>query len=108
MVLTATPVKPTQTKTRLTKTALVNAVADRTGQSKAQAKRIVDATLQVIQESLEKEVKVSITGFGTFESRWYKSRNGVNPRTGERITIPKSKRPVFVPGAKLKRAVKGE
>lgn len=108
MVLTTTPVQSTQKQARLTKTALVDAIAERSGSSKAQAKRILDAMLDVISESLEKEVKVSITGFGSFESRWYKARKGVNPRTRERITIPASRRPVFVPGASLKRAVKGE
>jgi DNA-binding protein HU-beta len=111
MVLTATPVKTSpqnQKPARLTKTALIDEVADRLGTSKAEVKRILQAMLDVISENLENDVKVNITGFGSFESRLYKSRKGVNPQTGERITIPATKRPVFTPGAALKRAVKGE
>lgn len=111
MVLTATPVKTSsqeQKPARLTKTALIDEVAAKLDVSKAEVKRILQAMLDVISESLANDVKVNITGFGSFESRLYKPRNGVNPQNGERITIPATKRPVFTAGASLKRAVKGE
>lgn len=109
MVLTAT-LTPTKTRTedRLTKTTLVAAVAEKAGISKTEAKRVLDTMLAIISESLAKDVKVSITGFGSFETRTSKARNGVNPRTGEKIVIPATKRPVFTAGAPLKRAVKGD
>lgn len=110
MVLTATPVTPTKTKTsnRLTKAALIDQVAERLGITKVHAKKLVQAMLDVVTEALAADKKVNITGFGSFETRQYKARQGVNPQTGARITIPSTKRAVFTPGASLKRAVKGE
>ncbi len=93
---------------RLTKTDLVSAVAEKAGVTKADAKRTVDAMLDIITEALSTDKKVSLTGFGTFEAREVKERTGVNPRTRERIVIPATKRPAFTAGAVLKRAVKNE
>lgn len=109
MVLTTTATPPmTRTQDRLTKTTLVDAVAEKAGISKAEAKRVLETMLSIISESLANDVKVSLTGFGTFETRTSKARNGVNPRTREKIVIPATKRPVFTAGAPLKRAVKGD
>lgn len=109
MVLTATAPKTTVSTTpKMNKSELVAQVAERLGTSKAHAKRVIDAMLDVVIESLANDVKITLTGFGSFESRTYKARNGVNPRTGEKITIPATRRPVFVAGAPLKRAIKSE
>lgn len=94
--------------TRLTKTDLVDKIADEADISKAESKRVLDAMLDVITDALSEEKKVTLTGFGTFEVRHVKARQGVNPRTKERIQIPASKRPVFKAGAVLKRSVNGE
>ena len=91
--------------TRLTKTDLVDRVADKAETSKAEAKRVLDAMLDVVTESLSSGDNVTLTGFGTFEVRDVKARTGVNPRTKERIQIPASKRAAFKPGAVLKRSV---
>ncbi len=93
--------------TRLTKTDLVDRVAGKAATSKAEAKRVLDAMLDVVTESLSKGDNVTLTGFGTFEVRAVKARTGVNPRTKERIQIPASKRAAFKPGAVLKRSVGG-
>jgi nucleoid DNA-binding protein len=106
-MVTATPSKAT-TNDRLTKTDLVDQVAERLDMTKTDTKRVLDAMLEVITESLSNQVKVSITGFGSFESKLYKARKGVNPRTGEKLQIPATYRPTFSAGAALKRAVKGE
>ena len=108
MVLTATPPKTATTNDRITKTDLVDLVADRLDTTKAESQRILNAMLDVITESLAEQVKVSITGFGSFESKLYKARKGVNPRTGEKLQIPATYRPTFKAGASLKRAVKNE
>jgi DNA-binding protein HU-beta len=105
MVLTAT--RPA-TAERLTKTDMVDLVAERLDATKAETKRILDAMLEVIIEAVANDVKVNITGFGSFESKLYKARNGVNPRTGEKLLIPATKRPTFTACASLKRAVKGD
>ncbi len=106
MVLTTTPTQ-SRTQDRLTKTTLVDAVAEKAGISKAEAKRVLETMLTIISETLANDGKISLTGFGTFEVRTSKARNGVNPRTREKIVIPAAKRPVFTAGAPLKRAVKG-
>lgn len=95
-----------KTQTRLTKTTLVEEIADREDISKAQAKRVLDAMLDVITEALSREEKVTITGFGTFDISHIKARWGVNPQTRERMWIPATVRPTFRAGATLKRAVK--
>lgn len=107
MVITATPTK-SHASERITKTALIDQVSERLGTTKVQTKLIVDAMLEVISESLANQVKVNITGFGSFESKLYKARNGVNPRTGEKLQIPATYRPTFTAGSSLKRAIKGE
>ncbi len=91
---------------RITKTDLVAAVAEKAGVTKTTAKSAVDAMIEVITEAMTSGTKVSLTGFGTFESREAKERSGVNPRTGEKIVIPATKRPAFSAGAVLKRVVK--
>lgn len=107
MVLTATPPKTAATE-RLTKTDLIAQTAERLGTSKAETKRVLDAMLEVITDALSKQVKVNITGFGSFESKLYKARKGVNPRTGEKLQIPATHRPSFSAGATLKRAIKDD
>lgn len=107
MVLTATaPSKVAQSQQRLTKTTVIEEVAARLGTSKAQTKRVLEAMLTIITESLENDVKITLTGFGSFETRTYKARQGRHPQTGSVITIPTTKRAVFSAGAALKRAIK--
>lgn len=91
---------------RITKTTVVERVADRAGTSKAAAQRAIDAILDTISETLAKKGSVTLTGFGTFETRYSRARNGVNPQTGEKIRIPGKNRPAFKAGAVLKRNVK--
>jgi DNA-binding protein HU-beta len=93
---------------RVTKTDLVATLADNAELSKAEAKRVLDAMLDVISGELADGNKVTLTGFGTFEVRNVKARTGVNPRTKERIQIPATQRPVFKAGAVLKRSVSGD
>ena len=87
------------------KTEFIEAVAEKADISKAEADRNVNAVLDVITETLSEGDSVVLTGFGTFKVRQTKARNGVNPRTKEKIRIPASKRASFSAGAVLKRAV---
>lgn len=87
------------------KTEFIEAVAEKADLSKAEANRNVNAVLDVITETLAKGDSVVLTGFGTFKVRQTKARNGVNPRTKEKIRIPASKRPSFSAGAVLKKSV---
>ncbi|MEZ4425725.1 MAG: HU family DNA-binding protein [Gemmatimonadota bacterium] len=92
----------------MNKSDLVDELADRTGMTKADAGRAIDAvfgTDGIISKALREDKKVQITGFGTFESRARKARTGRNPRTGETIKITASKSPAFRAGKGLKDAI---
>jgi len=75
--------------------------------SKKAAQDAVDAVLNGIQDSLVGGDDVNFTGFGKFSVAERGPRQGVNPRTGERITIAGGKVPKFSAGAGLKGKVKG-
>jgi DNA-binding protein HU-beta len=79
---------------------------DRLGSKKA-ASDAVDAVLDAITDTLSSGGEVSFTGFGKFHVAERGPRQGVNPRTGERITIPGGKVPRFSAGSALKTKVKG-
>jgi len=64
-----------------------------------------NAVLQSITGELKKGGKVPLVGFGTFAVRKVRAREGRNPKTGEAITIPAGRRPVFKAGKLLKDAV---
>ena len=93
----------------MNKTDLVDALADETGMSKAEANRAIDAIFSpdagIIAKQLGRDSKVQITGFGTFEARQRKARTGRNPRTGESIKIKASKAPAFKAGKGLKDSI---
>jgi DNA-binding protein HU-beta len=91
----------------LTKAEFIEKVAgdERVGSKKA-AGDAVEAVLDAILDSLKSGDEVNFTGFGKFSVNERGPRQGVNPRTGERITIPGGKVPKFSAGAGLKNAVK--
>lgn len=108
MVSVAAPpkVKTMSTKKdRITKSDIVASVAEKLGIPKTQAKKVLDAMVEVMIENIANGVKVNLTGFGAFELRESKARYGINPRTLERIRIPAATRPAFRAGAALKRAI---
>ena len=86
---------------------LIDALATKTGSSKADADRSIAALIDVITANLKKGDNVALVGFGTFEVRKRAARAGRNPATGEAIKIKASKQPVFRAGATLKAAVNG-
>ncbi|RBW68214.1 HU family DNA-binding protein [Bacillus taeanensis] len=83
-----------------------DAVAEKSELSKKDAAKAVEALLETISNTLSKEEKIQLVGFGTFETRERAARTGRNPQTGEEIQIPASKVPAFKPGKELKEAVK--
>jgi nucleoid DNA-binding protein len=92
----------------LTKAEFVDRLArdSRVG-SKKQAADAVEAVLDGITDSLRSGDDVNFTGFGKFSVADRSPRQGVNPRTGERITIAGGRVPRFSAGAGLKAKVKG-
>jgi len=89
----------------MTKTELINSIAEKAGCTKKDAAAALEATVSVINESLEKGEKVSITGFGTFEIRERGEKTCINPRTKKKMVCPPSKAPAFKAGRALKEAV---
>ena len=91
----------------VSKTQLVDKVAESAGVSKKDAKAIIEGVFDHIGEHLSWGDKVQITGFGSFEVRERKAREGVRPGTSEKIQIPASKAPAFKAGKGLKDRVQG-
>jgi DNA-binding protein HU-beta len=93
----------------MNKSDLVDALADASGVTKADAARAVDALFSadggIIASALKAGQRVQITGFGTFESKHRKARQGRNPRTGETIQIRATNTPAFRAGKGLKDAI---
>ncbi len=90
----------------MNKSELVDQVAEKTGMSKKDSEQAVKAVLEGISDSLVRGDKVQLVGFGTFEVRQRKAREGRNPATGETIKIAALKVPAFKPGKALKDLVK--
>jgi DNA-binding protein HU-beta len=93
------------------KTELVAYVAKKASLSARQARAIVDTIFSpgkegLIASALLSGKKVQITGFGTFETRKRKAREGRNPQTGERIKIAASRFPAFHAGKALRERIK--
>jgi DNA-binding protein HU-beta len=92
----------------MTKSEFIDRISnDERIESKKAASDAVEAVLDTITSSLQGGEDVNFTGFGKFSVNERGPRQGVNPRTGERITIPGGKVPKFSAGAGLKSAIKG-
>ena len=90
----------------MNKTELVNAIANEAKLTKVQAKAALEATLGAVADALVKGDKVALIGFGTFGVVKKGERQGVNPATGKKITIPAKKVVKFKAGAELADKVK--
>ena len=90
----------------MNKAELISAVAQQTGLTKKDSEAAIDAFVSVVEDTLSKQEKVVLVGFGTFEVKERAARKGRNPQTKEEIMIPASKAPVFKAGKSLKDAVK--
>lgn len=90
----------------MTKDELVEKISSGAGLSKADAARVLNATLDAVKSALKKGQKVTLVGFGNFYVSKRKARKGRNPRTGETIMIKAAKVPKFSAGKGLKDAVK--
>jgi DNA-binding protein HU-beta len=90
----------------VTKAEFIDRVSSKSGLSKRDATKAVDAFLDSITEALRRDEAVSFTGFGKFSPQQRKERQGVNPRTGEKVTIPAARVPKFSAGSALKQALR--
>ena len=92
----------------MTKQEFIDQVADTTGLSKKDATDAVEGVLGTILDTLVAGGEINFTGFGKFHVATRGPRQGVNPQTRERITIPGGRVPRFSAGSALKKAVKGK
>jgi DNA-binding protein HU-beta len=89
----------------MNKGELIEVVAKKLKMPKAQVQRVIDETLGLVKKTM-KIKKVQLIGFGTFQAVKRKKREGVNPATGKKITIPAKRVPKFKAGQAMKDAVK--
>jgi DNA-binding protein HU-beta len=92
----------------VTKSEFVDHIAQKSGLAKSDASKAVDAVIDTIQDTLKRGGEVNFSGFGKFHVTERGAREGVHPRTGEKITIAAAKLPKFTAGSGLKKSVKGE
>ena len=74
----------------LSKSALVDKVAEAAGVSKKDTKAVVDALLETVKESVKVDAEIRLIGFGTFKKAHRNARQGRNPQTGATIEIAAS------------------
>ena len=89
----------------MSKTELVEFVAEHAGLSKAEAGRAVDAFVEGVTAGLKEKGKVALVGFGTFSAKERAGRDGINPLTKEPMSIPAKTVASFKAGSKLKDAL---
>ncbi len=89
----------------MTKGDLIAALAEKTGVSKKDAAKMLEAFLETVTTALQNGDNVQITGFGTFLVKDQAARTGRNPRTGEPMQISARKSPAFKAGKTLKESV---
>jgi DNA-binding protein HU-beta len=94
--------------TDINKELLVEMVSNKIGQTKKEVEIIIDATVDIITDALHQDRKVTIAGFGTFKVTHRDAREGINPQTKQRITIPAVNTPKFTAGKRLKEAVRSQ
>lgn len=86
----------------MTKADLVDEVVRVSKLSKKQAEVVVNTVFASIVEALQGDDKIELRGFGSFRVRRRRSRQGRNPKTGDRVAVPEKRIPYFKPGKELK------
>lgn len=89
----------------MNKSELIDALAEKSGLTKTDAGKVLDAFTAVVKETLQQGGDITLVGFGSFTVAERAERKGLNPRTKEAITIPAAKIPKFKPGKALKDAL---
>jgi DNA-binding protein HU-beta len=92
----------------MNKSDLVDVIAAATNEGKSKVAALLEAMLNSISGALQRGDKVTLPGFGTFETRSRQARSGRNPRTGAPVKIAATTAPVFKAGATLKGTVAGK
>ncbi len=90
----------------MNKSELINSLSEETVLSKKDVARVVDSLTRIIERTLKKGERVSLTGFGAFFSSRRPARKGINPATKERIDLPEVHVPRFKAGKNLREAIR--
>lgn len=90
----------------MNKAALVEKVQTVLGGTKVQAEEVVETIFDAIANSVKKGEDVAIAGFGKFSRKESKAREARNPKTGEMVKVPASKKPKFAAAKAFKDLVK--
>jgi DNA-binding protein HU-beta len=90
----------------MNKQELIEKMSSKSGLTKTQAEKALNAIEESIINALSSGDKVTLVGFGTFSILHRKERKGRNPQTGQEMTIPAKKTPKFAPAKVLKEVVK--
>jgi len=90
----------------MNKAAIISKVQEELGCTKVDAEQAVETVLESITNTIKDGGQVSVAGFGIFEAPMYDARQARNPRTGELVDVPATRRPKFRPAKALKDAVK--
>lgn len=89
----------------MNKGELVDKVSEKASVTKKQADTVISAAIESIMEAVSSGEKVTLVGFGSFEPRHRKEREGRNPKTGETMVIPATTVPAFSAGKLFKEMV---
>lgn len=89
----------------MNKGELVDAVAEKASVTKKEADQVITATIDIIMDAVAGGKKVTLVGFGSFEPRERKEREGRNPKTGDTMVIPATTVPAFSAGKLFKEKV---
>jgi DNA-binding protein HU-beta len=85
----------------MNKVELINAIAEKAGMTKVDARKAIDAIMDVTKDELKKDGKIALVGFGTLSVTKRPARQGRNPRTGKTIKIAAKKVVKFKPAANI-------
>lgn len=86
----------------MNKTDLIALTAERTGLTKKDTERVINAALDAVSAAMAEGDKVQLSGFGAFDVKDREARVGRNPHTKEAIDIPATRVPVFKPSKALR------
>jgi integration host factor subunit beta len=92
----------------VTKSELIEKVAQETGLTKGRAEMVINAIFDSMTEALVRNEGIEIRGFGSFTVRQYKAYEGRNPRTGDPVHVAPKRLPFFKVGKELRERVNGK
>jgi integration host factor subunit beta len=99
------PARGQRGRLEMTKADLINLISEKAGITRVKAETVVNTIFDSMVESLMKDDRIEIRGFGSFVNRQYGAYKGRNPRTGEVINVQEKKLPFFKVGKELKEEI---